>query len=551
LTAALIPLNGAAGQANTVIGQVDGTLTDAQHDLGVLLKVLGKNGSGDRNAIGAIVQQLIGDEGPALGFATSIAGSELDSLVSGLDPSLSDIQSQLQELSNQVAQAHTSLTSASGDFNRALGQALTDATGASQFAQNAAINLSNRMAGVITPAGDYFTSNPAAAKQAIQTELMNAFLSSQLPADYQQTLKQFLFDDNATLDTLMDTMFDQINDAIRDGLSDLITDTADNTFQNVKGLASGSFLTAKIRGEPTFNGDSLRKIHLDASVQVNVPTSINFDAYMEILELDSANVPVDCIPPGPPAAEVTIGANNVTLDWGAINPEGVPLTLSVAAKWTLQNGNVIGLGGDFDIKGEIGFQGCSVNEIGAALAFGEEENYFAAKVAGTVNVLGVPVDVQAGVFVGKACSLAPILFIDPEATNTLSLPASEFAGIYLEFGAGLDLSQILFGTSSCFLDLGVNVSYAIYYDQTSMETQLGTRQTLGMDASLLCLLSASASLTMFGTATESPSGYALELGGDAQFCGSIGPCPFCISGCKSIYITGTVKSGGIDYTVHL
>ena len=45
-----------------------------------------------------------------------------------------------------------------------------------------------------------------------------------MPTDYQQTLKQFLFDDNAVLDQLMDTLFDQINDAIRDGLSDLITD---------------------------------------------------------------------------------------------------------------------------------------------------------------------------------------------------------------------------------------------------------------------------------------------------------------------------------------
>ncbi len=327
---------------------------------------------------------------------------------------------------------------------------MTDATGASQFVQAAGVNLSNRLANALTPAGDYFSSNPTAAKQAIQTELMNAFLSSQLPTDYQQTLKQYLFDDNAVLDQLLDTLFDQINDAIRDGLSDLITDAGDSTLQAVKGLASGSFLSAKIRGTPTFNGDSLRKIHLDAAVQVNVPYSMNFDAYMEILELDSQSVPVDCIPAGAPAAEVTIGANNVKLDWPGLNPTGTPLTLTVGAKWTLQNGNVIGVGGLFDIKGEIGFQGCSVNEIGAALAFGEEENYFAAKVAGTVNILGVPVDVQAGVFVGKACSLGPILFIDPEATNVLSLPPNEFAGIYLEFGAGLSLSQILFGESDCF-----------------------------------------------------------------------------------------------------
>jgi hypothetical protein len=549
LTASLLSLNGVAGQASTVIGQVDKTVTDTQNDLGVLLKILAKDSNGDRHVVSAIVEQLTSDEGPALGFVTSLAGGEVDSLVTNLNPTLDDIQSQLQDLSNQVSQVHTSLTSASGDFNQALGQALTDATGASQFVQAAANNLSNRLASAITPAGDYFSANPNAVKQAIQTELMNAFLSSQLPTDYQQTLKQFLFDDNAVLDQLMDTLFDQINDAIRDGLSDLITDAGDSTLQAVKGLASGSFLTAKIRGAPTFNGDSLRKIHLDSTVQINVPDSMNFDAYMEILELDSQSVPVDCIPAGGAAAEVTIGANNVKLDWPSINPSGTPLTLSVAAKWTLQNGNVIGLGGDFDIQGEVGFDGCSVNEIGAALAFGEEENYFAAKAAGTVNILGVPVDVQAGVFVGKACSLAPILFIDPEATNVLSLPPNEFAGIYLEFGAGLSLSQILFGESDCFLDLGVTVSYAVYYDQASSVEQIGTRQTLGMDASLLCLISGNATLTMFGTATHSPSGFDLEVGGTAQLCGSIGPCPFCITGCKDITVTGDVGTGGIAYHV--
>ncbi len=549
LSIALNDINGAAGQVNTIIGQVDKTLTDARNDLGILLKVLAKGSDGNRDVVGAIVQQLTSDEGPALGFVASLAGGELDSLLSGLDPTLDAIQSQLEEVSNQLAQVQQSVDSASGDFNQALGQALNDASGASQFIDGVGTDLSNRLAGVLTPAGDYFSADANSAKQAIQQEVMNAFLGSPLPADVQQALRQFLSDNNGVVDQLMDTLFDQINEAIRDGLSDLITDTGDSTLQAVKGLASGSFLTAKIRGAPTFNGDSLRKIHLDAAVQVNIPDTMNFTAYMEILELDSQTAPLDCVPPGAPAAEVIIGANNVKLDWAALNPTGTPLTLTVQAKWTLQNGNVIGLGGLFDIKGEVGFEGCSVNEIGAALAFGEEENYFAAKVAGTISILGIPVDVQAGVFVGKACSLQPILFIDPQATNVLSLPPGEFAGIYLEYGASLSLSQILFGESDCFLDIDESESSAVYYDGGGNSQQIGMRQTMGIDASLLCVLSASASLTMFGTATHSPSGFSLEIGGEASICGSIGPCPFCISGCKGITITGEVHIGGISYNV--
>ena len=65
LTTALNDINGAAGQVNTVIGQVDKTLTDAQKDMGVLLKILAKDSNGDRHVVSAIVEQLTSDEGPA------------------------------------------------------------------------------------------------------------------------------------------------------------------------------------------------------------------------------------------------------------------------------------------------------------------------------------------------------------------------------------------------------------------------------------------------------------------------------------------------------
>jgi len=542
-------LNGAAGQAGTVIGQLDGTLNNVQKDIGVLLQVLAKDSGGNRHTINAIIQQLASDQGPALGFVGSLADTEINTLVTNLNPTLDAIQSQLQDLSNQLAQVHGDLLNVSGNFNQALTEPFSDASAVSQFVQNAATDLTNLYASVLTPAGDYFTGNPGAAQQALQQELIKAFLSSSMASGYQQSLRQFLFDPNAVLDQLMDTLFDQINGAIRDGLADQITDAQDTTLQAVKGLASGSFLAAKITGAPTFNGDSLRKIHLDAAIQVNLPDPMNFNAFMEIVELDSQSVPVDCIPPGAPAAEVTLGANNVTLDWTGLNPSGVPLTLGISAKWTLQGGNIIGLGGSFDIKGKVGFEGCSVNEIGAAIAFGATENYFAAKAAGTILILGIPVDVQAGVFVGKACSLDPLTFIDPDANQVLGGNAMEFSGIYVEFGAGLSLSDILFGGSSCFLDVEVTEASAVYYNGGPSKQQLGMRQKVAMDLSLLCLLSGNASLTMFGTLTHSSSGYELDIGGNAQICGSIGPCPFCISGCKGITVTGVVNSGGIDYHV--
>ena len=103
---------------------------------------------------------------------------------------------------------------------------------------------------------------------------------------------------------LMDVTMDQINQAIRNDLESQIEGADDGTFQSLKslGAASQSLFSAKIRGSPTFDGDSLRKIHLDAAFKMNMPEPLNFNAYMEIDELTSANTPIGCIPPGPPAA---------------------------------------------------------------------------------------------------------------------------------------------------------------------------------------------------------------------------------------------------------
>src|SRR4029077_21234801 len=104
--------------------------------------------------------------------------------------------------------------------------------------------------------------------------------------------------------------------------------------------------------------------------------------------------------------------------------------------WTLQNGAVLGVGGLLDIKGQAGFEGCTVKDIGATLAIGETENYFAAKAAGSVGVLFIPVDLQAGIFVGHSCSLAPLRFVDPEAEQVLGDPTG-FSGVYVQYGGGL------------------------------------------------------------------------------------------------------------------
>jgi hypothetical protein len=532
--------SGVASQLNQAVTDVNGTLAQ-------FLDILKKDdATGNRPVVSHLLKQIAGDQG----FAGVIGDAAANDLLKDLEPTLAAVESRLREVQAQFNQLQSG-----GQFDQALGAVTGDGAALNQFVQLAGTGLLKYLSTAVTPAGDFFTANPAAAQAAIREQLIRAFLGSPLSAGYQQTIKQLLYEEDALLTQLMDTLFQQINQAIREGLSKQVAGLAgasDLIPQHMKG-PSDKLAAAQIRGAPTFNGDALKKIRLDAKVQMSLPDQLNFNAYMEITELDSSTTPLDCIPAGDAAAEIKIGALDVPLDWTGISQPGKPMTVTLEAKWTQQNGNVLGVGGLLDIKGQIGFKGCSVDELGATLAIGAMENYFAAKAAGSINILGIPVDLQAGVFVGKACSLDPLKLVDPECGQVLGNPAG-FAGTYVAYGASLSLSEIVFRTSSCMLDIDASVSSALFYEGGAASQTVGMRQKMALDVSLLCLISGHVDWASFsslqhrGSITD-PYGYTLTLGSSANLCGKIGACPFCLEGCKGITIKGTVNTGGVDYYV--
>jgi len=543
LRGAIRNINGAAGEVNSVAGQLDGTLRDINDTVGLFIRIIKKGGDGKRHVVQTVLQKLAADQGPALGIASAIADPIAAELLKELEPTLAKVEDRLNEVQGELRKVRGQLDGATGDFSKALGTVTGNVGALNDYMKIAGSSMSNLMASAVTPARDYFTANPAAAKQAIRERLIVAFLSSPMPAKYQQTFKQFLYEDDVIVNQLTETLFQQINESIRKSL-----DSTSEIFSAMKGvgLMSSSLGSAKIRGAPTFNGDALKKIRLDAKVKMKLPDDLDFNAYMQISELDSQSVALDCIPAGAPAAEIIIGAADVPLKWPGVSATGVPLTLTIEARWTQQSGNVLGVGGLILIKGEAGFKGCTVKEIGAPLAVGELEAYFAAKAAGNIVILGVPVNVQAGLFAGKACTLAPIIFVDPEAGKVLGDPLG-FAGVYVQFGGGLSLSDILFGFSNCFLDANATVSTAVFYEAGPSSGKLGMRQKLALDLRLLCLIEGHADLTMFASAAFGPDGYVLILGGEANVCGELGYCPFCIEGCVGVAIRGEVRDGEIDY----
>ncbi len=550
LGGAISTLNGAVGQANGVLGKMQHTYSDVDDTIGLFLRVVEKDGQGQRHVISTLVKKLVEDQLPELGLVGDIADQAAADLTAELEPTLSQIELELRDLRSQFAGVKDTLNSATGDLPRALDDIVHDTVNVQPFLQAAGTAVADLCATSVTPSGDYFTANPNAVKDAIRERLTLAFLGSPIVGGYQKDFRQFFGEGSSLLDQLLDVLFDQINRAIRDGIEKQVGQGNDGVFQALKGIGqmTQSLASAKIRGAPTFEGDSLRRIHLDGNIQMNLPDAMTFQAYLDIKELDSSSTPLDCIPPGAPSAEVTLGAKNIPLNWAGVSGGGPPLTLTIEARWTLQSGAVLGVGGLIDIKGKADFKGCSIKEVGATFAIGEIENYLAAKVAGSVVVFGVPVDVHAGFFAGHACDLNTLKFVDPDVAAVLGNPVS-FTGIYIEYGGGLSLSEILFGISSCLLDIEAEVTCATYYEGGPRSGKIGFRQKDSIDLSLLCLLSGHVETTMGVAAGVGPGGPELDFSGSAEICGSIGYCPFCVSACKGISIRGVVTDGGLNFSI--
>jgi hypothetical protein len=556
LATGITTLNNITNQASSVVLTLDKTLTDVLATAGLLDRILAKDpASGQRQAVTKIVEQLVHDQSGALNIVASLTDDEINPLLADIDSTLAEIQSDIEDASNQVAQVKAQLDDTSGEFNQALASVLADGTELKGVLQAAAANVTNYLAGALTPAGDLFTANPAAVQQAIRQQIVTAFLSSVLTANYQTAFRQFLGDDNVLLDQLMNVLFDQINSTIRNALVDAISGATDGIPEAMKGagLLGGNLFSAKIRGAPTFDGDSLRDIHLNADMQMNMPDKMSFSAYMDIAELTSQSAPVACVPNGDPAVEITLGAKNVPLGWGGA--DGQSLTLSAEARWTLQGDpamgqavSVIGLGGSLVIGGGVSFEGVSLKELGATLAVGANELYFATKVDCTVPIV-VPVDMQAGLFVGQACTLDPLKFVDPDVEQVLVNSQVPFSGVYVEFGGGLSLSEILgYSSAGCVLDLRASITTAYYWQGGASFGTIGGRQKMAVDASLFCALNGHADWA--GLFALDSATHALTVGGEANVCGSIGPCPVCFSGCKGVTVVGTASPQGLHYAVH-
>jgi len=547
---AISKINGTAGDINSVIGKIDGTFTDVTNTVALLLRIMQKDSTGNRNIIRTIVEKLMQQQPEVFQTIAEDQAGDIDGFVNDqladYESDFDSLESDLRDLQSQLADVHSGIASATGPVVDALNSITNETANIALFEQQAFMNVSNSLAGELTVAGDYFQANPTAARTNLRNRLKDAFLHSDLTRDYQTKFKQFAGDDDFVLNQLLCLLTDKINGAVRSAIEDYIAGTGDHLYQTMKGIGQmqKTLATAKLRGQPTFNGDSLDMIHLDADLEIKMPDAMHYNAYIEIKSQDSQSGALACAQGGDSAAEIILGANQVPLDWPGVKNTGITLTAN--ARWTMDNGTVTGVGGLMDLEGKADFEGFSLRHLGATFAVGNSDNYFAGKAEAVVFIGPVPVNLNAGIFGGQSCSLDPILFVDTNAPAIIG-NISGFSGFYSKIGGGISLSDLLFGKSSCLLNADARIAFVNYYLGGPSSASFGHWERRDIDLSLLCVLSGSLGMTLGGQVTKNADGFHLEVTGSGDACGQVGPCPLCLHDCKTITIKGVLKTSGIDY----
>jgi hypothetical protein len=356
----------------------------------------------------------------------------------------------------------------------------------------------------------------AGVKALLITRAVSHVNGTAVAAGVQTVAKQRLYDLNASLRMAVDDTFQQVNLLLRAAVQQL-TGQADQQFNNLLGSLP-NLGAARVDGHAHINGDSLVELRLDAALSLPVPEPMEVQGYFRFRELTSDS-PGGCSwQPGETAAEVTFGAKKVPLKFQPVpkvvgdfdlkfafrkDPSFLPVGLAGGAKLY------------FDVNTSL--LGLRPPELQVTAGFGLKENFLAGSFSGTMATgLGVGgADVQAGLFLGRTCSAAPITAFDPGAGGFLqNLETSGFTGIY-----GSGAAHTKFIDLGCLFNASAGVALRAYLTGSGAYGGLSGKAS----GELLCVVSATGNVSLAGGVQN----HQPWLTGSAGMSAKVGVCPVC------------------------
>jgi hypothetical protein len=545
LLSALQDLGDGLNQANNLIGQIQGYLSNATNAIESIVGVIntttngGPLGSnvvgliskvgGDRPVVPKLVQSLVGDIAPQ--FIDAVIGPAISNVLHDVEPALTEVVDGLKQTEDAISQVNGALGQAGG-FTTEINNTLNSFSGQlSNVSFSVSLSVTQYFGGFDFNIDDPFQHVSANdIKKFIRQKIEDQFFATDAAAAIQTALRQRLYDVDAAMKQEVDSVFQQVNGMMRDLISQSLAGL-DNSINQCLGQVSDVIGAGKLSGHADIVGDSLKLLRIDGHFQFKVPDDMELDAFLEIKEL-SSDGSSSCYSSNAPATEVTIGANGIPLDFA-----GTDAKANVEAKFTF-DGSVpfpVNLGGQLELIGELDFEAFQLHDLAAALAFGKYENYIALK--GGVKFNGY--DFSGAVFFGRTCSLDPLVLIDPDVAKVLGDPP--FTGAYCYAQGWLPVSELVLGIpASCLFEISAGVGAGAFYFAEG--PTYGGKMFLGVSGELLCIVSIEGDITMIGV----KHGDDLRFAGHGHFEADIGPCPFCISISKDVGLNYINKSWHIE-----
>ena len=537
------------------------TVANPQSDIfsGILLD----DANGDFPIVESLVKLLISEVvepdvaaviAPLLESLASELSAELNAVINEQKNKLQRLALIAQEVRGALKDIYEVVDAATGfidDFNEMVNEALTSVDGFQQimarpatrvvsfireFAQQNGIDV----VGGASVLDDYIDVFDEFDKDdfvaTIKAELKDALMQSPLIQQFQYLVRQNLYDVQAKFEQAVGVMLDQVTGVIKEIISENLG-PLENKINLFKGKVEDYMGAAEVKGYAEFNGDSLRKVRLDASMQLKVPDEMQLDVFLEICSYTSIDENA-CLGPGQRAVEVTIGALDVPLDW--ISDD---LKASLAVKMSLKDeGSGLqphGVGGEFSISdGIIEFQSFKITCLAATIAIGGDECYFGTRACGIFNAY----EISIGVFFGRTCTTAPLLLVDEDVGSLFDTGDMPLTGAYVYGEVWLPISELVLGVpASCLFNISASVGTGVgFFVDDSLSPIFVGKMFLGVSGEALCVVSIKGTVNLTGIVQDG----SFSASGTGKLSGKAGWCPFCVKFNASAMIS--YKNGDWD-----
>lgn len=510
---------------------------------GLMSTTVYPDGHADYQVLPGLIYALIEDLSPSLADALSalLAGpltalnARANAVLAKGQPALQRVRAELLRLESEVAALRRSLDPAlpSHEFRDHLQSILDEADvrgDLDAYAQTVVDRLEARLSTLVNSAETMRIDFPQLDEDEIKARFRGVIRDSFAELDLTQELtvgiRQRFFDLDGMIRGAYDALFDQLNEAIKGVAAEALPDLS-TKLDDFLGPFGGVVQGGGLEGYARINGDALRLLRLDLDLELNVPDPLAMHAYLEIRQQDSIGDGSGCTTAdGEPRTEVILGATDVPVHWLDADIE-----LSLMTKFVFADNAIAGFGGALEMtRGEVSFEGFTIRDFGAALAFGAGEAYLAARAGMDFQ----DYHVAGALFFGKTCTLTPLFLVDPEVAAVLGDPP--FTGAYVYGECGMPI----YG-NSCVFRVEALVGAGVFFFVEG--PTFGGKLVADISGEALCAVHVSGGMTLIGL--KDADGFVYR--GEGRVSGSIGSCPFCLKFRKKLSAVNRYNTWSVSY----